>query len=170
MKLAAKVKPAATPEQSRALPETLKRTNETCDRIPERAWEAQTFKQFAIHRLVYYPARERSGLTAQVVARAIPKVSDPYKPDRKAQRTFRPTGSIAYDDRILTWHVAEGFVSIWTTGRPDWQLSGVSWQRRSGSDEPGGYGNLSAPVKRRDRDGIHWRDFADHGAHARSAG
>jgi putative transposase len=115
MKLAAKVKLAATPEQSRALLDTLKRANETCDWVSERAWGSQTFQQFAIHKLTYYPARDRSGLSAQMVARAISKVADSYKIDKKVRRTFRSGGSIAYDDRILTWHVPLGFVSIWTT-------------------------------------------------------
>jgi putative transposase len=115
MKLAAKVKLATTPEQSSALLDTLKQTNEICNWISAEAWKAQSFQQFAIHKLAYYSAKEQSGLTSQIVVRAISKVADAYKLDKKVRRTFRPTGSIAYDDRILRWHVVEGFVSIWST-------------------------------------------------------
>ena len=76
---------------------------------------AQAFQQFAIHKLTYYSAKEKSGLASQILVRAISKVADAYKLDKKVQRTFRPTGSIAYDDRILRWHVSDGFVSIWST-------------------------------------------------------
>jgi putative transposase len=115
VKLAAKVKLATTPEQSGALLDTLKRTNEICNSISGEAWKAQAFQQFAIHKLAYYSAKEKSGLTSQILVRAISKVADAYKLDKKTQRTYRPTGSIAYDDRILRWHVGEGFVSIWST-------------------------------------------------------
>src|ERR1035438_6579086 len=115
MKLAAKVKLATTPEQSSALLDTLKRTNEICNWISGEAWKAQAFQAFAIQKLVYHPAKETSGLTSQILIRAISKVADAYKLDKKVERTFRPTGSIAYDDRILRWHVEQGFVSIWST-------------------------------------------------------
>jgi putative transposase len=93
MKLAAKVKLETTPEQSSALIDTLKRTNEICNSISAEAWKAQVFKQFAIHKLAYYSAKEMSGLTSQILVRAISKVADAYKLDKKVQRTFRPTGS-----------------------------------------------------------------------------
>jgi putative transposase len=115
MKLAAKVKLATTQEQSCALLYTLKRTNEICNSISGEAWKAQAFQQFAIHKLAYYSAKEKSGLTSQILVRAIAKVADAYKLDKKSQRSFRPTGSIAYDDRILRWHLDQGFVSIWST-------------------------------------------------------
>ena len=65
-----------------------------------------------------------------MVVCAIGKVADAYKLDRRTQRTFQPTGAIAFqptgaiafqptgaiafDDRILTWYVDKGYVSIWS--------------------------------------------------------
>jgi IS605 OrfB family transposase len=43
----------------------------------------------------------------------IKKVANAYKLDRKARRTFRPQGAIAYDDRILRFK-SDDRVSIWT--------------------------------------------------------
>jgi len=49
-----------------------------------------------------------------MVVRCIGKVADAYKLDKKTERTFKPLGSIAYDDRILNWRFAKQSVSIWT--------------------------------------------------------
>jgi IS605 OrfB family transposase len=42
------------------------------------------------------------------------KVADAYKLDKARKRTFRPLGSIAYDERILRWQVDKERVSLWT--------------------------------------------------------
>jgi IS605 OrfB family transposase len=116
VKLTAKVKLAATEEQAKSLLYTLSSANECCDWISQQAWAAQQFRQFDIHRIVYRAAREKFALSSQVVVRCIAKVADSYKLDRKTLRTFRPTGAIAYDARILTWHTDEQSVSLWSIG------------------------------------------------------
>lgn len=115
VKLTAKVKLDTTAEQFSALTDTLKRANRCCDWISGQAWKANTFGQYAIHKLAYHAAKKRFSLSAQVVVRAIAKVADAYKLDNKIKRTFHPTGSIAYDDRILKWYVDQKMVSIWAT-------------------------------------------------------
>jgi putative transposase len=114
VKLTAKVKLLTTPEQHAALLATLERANETCNYISDVAWETQTWRQFSLHKLVYYEVRERFSLTAQMAVRCEGKVADAYKLDRKTKRTFRPHGAIAYDDRILKWKLDKFSVSIWT--------------------------------------------------------
>ena len=114
MKLTAKVKLHLTAEQHNALLETLETVNQACNDISQQAWEKQVFKQFDIHRLVYYDIRERHNLSAQITVRAIAKVADAYKIDQDTQRTFRPHGAIPYDNRILRWYVDLQEVSIWT--------------------------------------------------------
>ena len=49
-----------------------------------------------------------------MVIRCLAKVGDSYKLDRKVQRTYRPHGSIAYDDRLLSFNLDRQTVSIWT--------------------------------------------------------
>ena len=112
MKLTAKVKLLTDAEQFRALESTLKAANTACDWISEQAWQARQFKAYPVHAMTYHPARDRFGLSAQIAARCIAKVADAYKLDKSTKRAFRPTGSIAYDDRILTWHVDKMTVSI----------------------------------------------------------
>jgi len=114
MKLIAQIKLVVTPEQADSLERTLRAANAVCDSIGAFAWDSQVFGQFPLHKAQYAVQREASGLTAQVVVRCIGKVADAYKLDRSVQRTFQPTGAIAYDDRILNWYVFRSEVSIWT--------------------------------------------------------
>lgn len=118
--MTAKVKLLTTLEQHAALLATLERANEACNWLSQLAWDTKTFRQFSLHKLGYYDAKERFGLSAQVVVRCEAKVADSYKLDKRTKRTFRPHGAIAYDDRILKWKLDTFSVSIWTLeGRQD---------------------------------------------------
>jgi len=114
MKITVAVKLQPNSEQAPSLVATMERANAACDRISAVAWDAQTFGQFKLHKLVYADVKMSFNLSAQVVVRCIAKVADAYKLDKKTQRTFRPHGAITYDDRVLRWY--EGGVSIWTLG------------------------------------------------------
>ena len=113
MKLVVNLKLLAKPRHHRALLQTLEKANAACNRVSQVAWEQQTFGQFKLHKLAYYAIRQDFSLTAQAAVRCIAKVADAYKLDRKAQRNFKPHGSIAYDDRILRY-LKDDRVSIWT--------------------------------------------------------
>ena len=114
VKLIAQVKLLPTKEQAQALKETLELANAACDWISESAWDAQVFKQYDLHKLIYHRARSHYELSAQVIVRCIAKVADAYKLDKETQRTFKPHGAIAFDDRILSWKTDQQSVSIWT--------------------------------------------------------
>jgi putative transposase len=114
MKLTAQVKLLPTPEQADALRHTLEQANAACRFVSETAWETKTFRQYDLHHKCYQAVREQFVLSAQVAVRVIAKVADAYKLDRKIKRTFKTTGSIAYDDRILSWRLQDQTVSIWT--------------------------------------------------------
>lgn len=114
MKLIAQLKLRPTAEQAAVLRRTLEVANAACNAMSETAWHTQTFRQFDLHKLTYESSRETFGLSAQLTVRCLSKVADAYKLDRTVQRVFRPHGSIAYDDRILSWNLHEPSVSIWT--------------------------------------------------------
>ncbi len=114
MKLVAQVKLCPTEEQARFLKETLELANAACNRISEVAWKRRTFGKYALQKLCYRDVRSCLGLSAQMVVRCIAKVGDAYKLDMRTKRRFKPHGSIAYDDRILSWNLHEPSVSIWT--------------------------------------------------------
>ena len=114
MNLTAQLKLEPTAEQGAALSRTLAACNAACDYISGVAWESKTFRQFDLHRLCYRETRIRFGISAQAAVRCISKVADSYKLDRKARRTFRAMGSAAYDQRILSYDLEAGAVSIWS--------------------------------------------------------
>lgn len=114
VKLIAQLKLLPTPEQADALLRTLETTNAACNAISQIAWDTQTFGKFDVQQICYAAVREQFGLAAQVTIRALAKVADAYKLDKRTQRTFRPHGAIAFDDRILSYAIPDSSVSIWT--------------------------------------------------------
>jgi IS605 OrfB family transposase len=114
MQLTAQVKLKTTSQQCEALKRTLRTANAACNYIAQRAFHQRVFAQFPLHRLVYRDVRQTFGLAAQVVVRCISKVSDAYKLGHETPRKFKSLGAIAYDRRILSWHLEQGAVSIWT--------------------------------------------------------
>jgi putative transposase len=114
MKLVAQLKLCPTKEQARFLKETLELANAACNRISEVAWKQKTFGKYALQKLCYRDVRSGFGLSAQMVVRCLAKVGDAYRPDKRSKRRFKRHGSIAYDDRILSWNLHEPSVSIWT--------------------------------------------------------
>lgn len=114
MKLTAKVKLKPDSQQTQSLRDTLITVNEACDYISNQAWETKTFGKFKLQKIVYHDVRSQFGLSAQMTVRAIAKVSDAYKLDKKTKRTFKPFGAIAYDNRILSWKIDQQTVSILT--------------------------------------------------------
>jgi len=114
LKLIAQVKLDTTEAQHKILVETLLRSNKCANALSGFAWESQTFRQYDLHRAKYFELKESFGLGAQVTIRAISKVADAYKKDKKTKRTFRDTGSVAYDSRILSWKMKDQSVNIWT--------------------------------------------------------
>lgn len=114
MILTLKIKLNPTEDQKNMLLDTIKAVNKNCNTISDIAWGNKVFNQFKIHKLVYRQIKDRSNLSAQVVVRAIAKVNDAYKLDRKTKRVFKPFGAITYDSRILTYK--KDIASIWCIG------------------------------------------------------
>ncbi|TAE28759.1 MAG: transposase [Candidatus Kapaibacterium sp.] len=115
MKITAKILLQTTPEQAKALRQTLELGNKICDHISEKAWSEQVFTPFKLQKIVYHPVKTLFPITAQMIIRLIAKVADAYTLDKKTMRTFRKHGAIGYDSRILRYYTEKHFVSIWTT-------------------------------------------------------
>ncbi|MDW6062722.1 transposase [Streptomyces sp. FXJ1.4098] len=138
MKLVVQVKLLPTPEQASALEATLTACNEAATWVSSLAYEHGISRNFALRKLTYTQIRARWGLGAQAAQHVIKKTCDAYvtlKANLKARNlgrpgsnryrkatvkpiTFRPEGAQPYDDRMLSWQIAQRRVSIWTlTGR-----------------------------------------------------
>ena len=115
MKLTLKIKLLPTAEQAGLLLETIQETNTVCNAISEVAWSKKIFNNFKLHHEVYHVYKATFKLSSQCLIRAIAKVADAYKLDKKTKRTFRPLGSIAYDARIMTYK-PDNIVSLWCIG------------------------------------------------------
>ena len=133
VQLVVKVKLVVPPEASRALFATQTAVNAACTWIATQAMglaPAARASAFALHRAFYATARVLFALPAQLVVRALAKVAACFARDPHVVPTFRPTGSIPYDARCLSFRAldATGLPTVVTlttlTGRVAGTLRG----------------------------------------------
>lgn len=103
MKLTVKVKLLPTSNQKSSLLKTMEAFNNACNYISKIAWETKTFGQVGLHHLCYKFVRETYGLSAQLTIRAIGKVCESYRADKKALHIFKKHSALVYDQRILSF-------------------------------------------------------------------
>ena len=104
MKITLKVKLITTDEQAKTLLGTMELFNKACDWISEKAFEAKVFNAYDLHYLLYKEGRDVfPSLPSQSMIRAIAKVSDSYKADRKKRHFFRDHSAMEYDRRTLSF-------------------------------------------------------------------
>jgi IS605 OrfB family transposase len=95
----------------------MERFNSACNYISKIAFKTKTFGKIKLQKLVYYDVREKYGLSSQMVVRAIGKVSESYKTDKKTLHKFKPHGAIIYDERILTIKTPDTISILTINGR-----------------------------------------------------
>jgi putative transposase len=117
MLLTIKVKLLASQAQHDDLLITMERFNDACNYISEVAWSNRSFGKVGLQKILYYEVREKFGLSAQMVVRAVGKVSESYKIDRSVQHTFKPHGAVVYDQRNLTIKGADRVSILTLEGR-----------------------------------------------------
>jgi len=115
MQLTVKVKLAPTDRQHVALLATMERFNEACNAIAGIAFERQCASKVELQKIVYADVRATFKLSSQMTIRAIAKVVEAFKRDKKIQPVFKPRGAMVYDQRILSWKALDS-VSILTLG------------------------------------------------------
>lgn len=163
MKLTVQVKLLPTPLQAAALEATLRACNEAASWAGGVAFEKDVKRNFALREHTYDQIKARWNLGAQAAQHVIKKTCDAYatlranlragnlgRPGSKRYRratekpvTFRPEAAQPYDDRMLSWRIAERRVSIWTvsgrvkdvafTAGPE-QLAALTLHRKGESD------------------------------------
>jgi putative transposase len=84
-------------EEDNVLLETMKRYNEACNFVAERAFVLKLRNKYKLHKVVYREIRECFGLSSQLAIRIISKVVESYKRNKKP--SFKPFGAIQYDQR-----------------------------------------------------------------------
>lgn len=103
MKLTVKVKLLPTLKQKTSLIKTMEVFNQACNYTSRIAFAQKSFGQVRLHRLCYRDIREKFGLSAQLAVRAIGKVSESYRPDKRQLHIFKKYSAIVYDQRILSF-------------------------------------------------------------------
>jgi IS605 OrfB family transposase len=103
MKLTVKVKLVPTQEQKRSLIKTIEVFNDACNYISGVAFKEKTFGQVGLHHLCYYHVRKTYGLSAQLAVRAIGKVSESYRAEKKRLHVFKKHSAVVYDQRIFSF-------------------------------------------------------------------
>ncbi len=111
------IKLAPEPAQHAGLLRTLETFNAACNDIATTAFLEQCANKIELQKLVYYDVRQRFGLSAQMTIRAIAKVVEAFKRDRKIQPHFRSHGAMIYDERILSFPRADRVSLLTLDGR-----------------------------------------------------
>ena len=101
MKRVIQIQLKPTPEQVASLEKTMRRFNEACNWVAERAFERKLANRYALHKLLYYETRERYGLPAQMACLTFAQVAGSYKRDKAKQVSFRPLAAMPYDRHLL---------------------------------------------------------------------
>jgi putative transposase len=139
MKRVAKFRVLPTPEQARALDETLRMCNAAALWLAEQMHSAGVFRKIDAQHYFYAELRARFGLATQPTIRVIGKVAEAYgalrasiaagnhgpsgsERRRRVETTpirFRPLAAQPFDARCLSWQFSDNVsrgatVSIWT--------------------------------------------------------
>jgi putative transposase len=117
MKQTLLVKLAPAPEQHAALLRTLEAFNSACNVIAGVAYVHHMANKIELQKLVYYDIRQRFGLSSQMAIRAIAKVAEAYKRDKRIKPSFRPHGAMVYDERISNFPTADRVSLLTLDGR-----------------------------------------------------
>ena len=119
MNLTVKIKLLTDEEQYNRLFGTMRIFNQACNYISELAYSTKTFAKFEVHKACYYNVRDIYGLSSQMAVRAIGKVCESYK--EKAKRvslhTFKDTGAMVLDDRLVSFKGLEAASMLTLDGR-----------------------------------------------------
>lgn len=92
-----------SPSQAAQLKTTVERFNAAASWVAGEAFRLQTANKIKLQRTVYYPIRERFGLSAQMAVRCIAQACEAYKRDKRIQPVFRPDAAMPYDRRIMAF-------------------------------------------------------------------
>ncbi len=103
MKLTVKVKLLPTVGQKASLVKTIEIFNDACNYISEIAWQTKKFGQVNLHHLCYRDVRNKFSLSAQMTVRAIGKVKETYRIEKKKKHIFKKHSALVYDQRILSF-------------------------------------------------------------------
>lgn len=102
MLITIKSKLVITHKQHEQLLKTMDTFNKACNYISDFAYKNRVFSKFKLQKHLYYEIRDKFCLSSQLAVRALAKVAESYKVDKKVLHRFRPRGAVVYDQRVLS--------------------------------------------------------------------
>jgi putative transposase len=129
MQCTLKLKLLVSQEDHDALLVTMKQFNKACNILSQRAFAFKVFSKIKLQRLFYYEVREEFKLSAQMAIRALGKVCESYRIDKESMHTFRETGALVYDQRILSFKDPQAISLLTLKGRILAQLTISDYHR-----------------------------------------
>jgi IS605 OrfB family transposase len=116
MQLTTSIKLLVDHLQKQKLLDTMYRFNAASNFISEFAFANSIYNKYDLQKQLYRTIRDKFNLPSQFAIRAIARVADSYKLDKKVQRKFKKHSSVEYDARLLSWKKLE-IISIATLSK-----------------------------------------------------
>ena len=91
--------------------------NAACDTISREAYSSKTYNKYKLQQRLYRRIREQYMLPAQLTIRAISKVVESYRVERRRLHIFDPHGAIVYDQRIMSFKGLDKVSLVTVDGR-----------------------------------------------------
>jgi hypothetical protein len=91
--------------------ETIKTFATACQMLLAKSHEIKQHGQYTLHHAGYYDVKERTGLQANYVVRAIKRVSASFGRGKKLPKEFKPT-SLDLDARVMAYDPINEMVSL----------------------------------------------------------
>jgi putative transposase len=122
MLLTTSIKLLATADQKKSLLQSMYQFNSACNWISQYAFKEKVFSKVKLQKVIYYELREKFHLPAQFAIRAISRVAESYKLNKKVEHKFKKTSSVEYDQRILNWKKLDTISILSLDGRLSIQI------------------------------------------------
>src|SRR5499426_659830 len=90
-------------DQAKKLSATMRAFNAAADWLAGEAFRLRTDNKVELQQLYYRQLRNDFGLSAQMAIRCIAQVCEAYSRDKKIRPHFKPTASVPYDQRIMSF-------------------------------------------------------------------
>lgn len=107
MHISVRIKLLPTASQKASLLRTMEVFNVAANFAAKEGFAHRAYSRADLHRLTYYPIRQLTGMTSELVIRAIHRAVDCFTRDKTVCPEFRKRSAIVYDNRVLRFKGAD---------------------------------------------------------------
>lgn len=117
MRLIVQIKLLPDTEQAKMLLVYMKAFNSAATHAAGVGFDAKVFSQPSIHERCYYDLRSKFSVSSQTAVRAIGKAVECFASDKTVCPTFKPLGSVTYDQRTFSFKGVDRVSLLTMAGR-----------------------------------------------------